>query len=560
MSDVRKTLIRLSVLYLFLAINIIPTAEIIPPVFPISDISSVYLLFLSACLIVYYYLGVAEHDQLKKMMLRIASMIFFLILLRCVKYSIWGPNSVPGRYTWYLYYVPMLLMPMFLFYASCYIYESDQSQIKRRWGWVSFFTVILILLIVTNDMHQQAFFFTNGYDKWDNNYSYGLIYYIAAVWQFLLYTAAVAALLIKSSISKILNRAWIILIPFVIGIFMMFLLAMGDMPKLNGKNIIQFPETLCFMIVGVLECCMQLGLIPINEHYRALMKITGIPVQITDFKGKVIYKSDLADNFTQKQFYSPDGTRVGEHVLMRKISIPGGYGFWEVDVTEHDKIVENLAEAKKRLAEETELIRLQNELREKQVKIEQRNAVYDDIAVSVQNQVSEISCIAQMGIKTTDATLKDHYRRKIALLTAYIKRYSNLMLILEKTDSIAIGDLILAVAEVLRYLNLYGIPGELIHIAEGKVPAKKALAVFEVFETLIEEHLGEINGVLVNITSQESDIIFKLTLENMLKSSDEKIHALMHAAGVEMISEYEDNTGYYGFVLGMEAVVDEAVV
>ena len=54
MKVVKTTLCRLSVYYLLLAIGIIPCANIIPDAFPARNLSTIYVLFLSACLIRYY--------------------------------------------------------------------------------------------------------------------------------------------------------------------------------------------------------------------------------------------------------------------------------------------------------------------------------------------------------------------------------------------------------------------------------------------------------------------------------------------------------------------------
>ena len=48
MNVVRKTLGRLAIYFLLLAINIIPCANIIPDTFPTRNVSTIYLLILSA--------------------------------------------------------------------------------------------------------------------------------------------------------------------------------------------------------------------------------------------------------------------------------------------------------------------------------------------------------------------------------------------------------------------------------------------------------------------------------------------------------------------------------
>ena len=174
---------------------------------------------------------------------------------------------------------------MLLFFVSLYVYAIDEGQERRKWSWVAVVTAFLVLFVLTNDLHQQVFRFQPGFANWDGDYSHGWGFIIVTAWQYLLYTAAVAVLIAKCSIAKVHYRAGMILVPFAAGITAMLLLTTGYMPQINGYNMIQFPEALCFMAAGVLECCIQLGLIPTNESYGELMRITSVPVQISDCNG-----------------------------------------------------------------------------------------------------------------------------------------------------------------------------------------------------------------------------------------------------------------------------------
>ena len=330
---------------------------------------------------------------------------------------------------------------------------------------------------------------------------------------------------------------------------MILLSVTGKMPELNGNDIIAFPEAFCFMAAAVLECCIQLGLIPTNESYQGLIRITSVPVQITDRDGHVIYKSETAQELTAEQISFPDNTRIGEHTILRRMDIPGGYGFWQNDVSELDNLNEELEETKELLAEEAELIRLQNELEEKQKTIEHRTHVYDEIARRVRRQSEDISHIARQAVKTSDPNQKDRYRKQITLLGAYIKRYANLMLLASESETVRVEELALSVSEVLRYLNLYGVPSELMNTAAGTVSSKKALAVFDAFGTLIEDNRSSLKGVYANLSETEEGIVFKLTLENMLTSDPAAIRERLTASGVQIKLEEEDTAGYFRFLL-----------
>ena len=228
------------------------------------------------------------------------------------------------------------------------------------------------------------------------------------------------------------------------------------------------------------------------------------------------------------------------------MKIPGGFGFWQDDVTELDRLNTELADARNRLSEEAELTRLKNELKENQAKIRQRTIVYDTIAERTKSQSVAISRIAKEARLSSDKAFREKSRKHILLLGAYIKRYANLMLLSEDSKVIEVGELSISVAEVLRYLNLFGIPAELLNTAEGSVPADVAFTVFETFKVLLEESFSSISGLFANFSGNEN-IVFKLTLENHQAYIPKFMEEKLSETGVRFTVEYEDNVTYIGF-------------
>lgn len=549
MGGVKRTLRALSVYYLFLAVAVIPNNDVIPCRFPLENISSLYLAAAAFCLFLNYCYRVVPNRRMKRLMLTLALMEVLLALLRGIKYSVFGSVSALARFSWYLFYVPLFCIPLLLFYIALYVNASDERRIGRKWGWTAAVTAVLILAVLTNDLHGLVIVFRPGFENWDREYSHGFLFYVIAVWQAGLYTAALAVLTAKCRVSEERKHFWLILVHTAVSVVLILLKFTDTMPKINGVTVTQFPDTLCCMVGGVLECCMQLGLIPTNRDYRGLMKRTSVPVLITDFGGKTVYRSDAAAELNERQFRAPDKTRVAEHTILRRMEIPGGYGFWLNDVTELDRINGELEAAGDVLAEETDFIRLQNELRERQLKIDRRTAVYDAIADRTQAQSAAISRIAHRALGPEDSSGTDRCRKQIALLAAYIKRYANLLLMSSESGTVSAGELGLSVAEVLRYLNLYGIPGELVNMAEGTLRADGALAVFEAFEALLEGGLSCLAGVCVNLSGEDGGFVCRLTLENMQTGMPPGFGEKLAAAGVAASFESEDGVGFFRFAL-----------
>ena len=547
MTEVKTSIKRMTIYYLLFAIGIIPSA-VIPDIFPLRNLSIIYLLAVSFCLVLYYSHRVSPTGNISIMMKALSWMGLLMILLRGIKYGAVSEVDVLARHTWYLYYVPMLLLPLFLFYISLFISSKEKKHTYIIWYIVLALTIVFIVLVLTNDLHQQAFIFNENFANWDTDYTHGWLFYVVTAWQYIFYIAAVIILLLKCRISSSKKNAWIILIPFSIGIVLNVLLLTGTMPTINGTNIFEFPETLIFTAAIVLECCICLGFIPTNTRYKDLFNSFTITAQITDKKGTPIFSSNSAVPLTQEQFVLESGSRIGEHTILHKMVIPGGYGFWQEDMSELDRLNNELAEAKEGLSQEVELTLLRNELKEKQAKIEQRTMMYDTIAKHTQKQSQTISSLAEQARKSKDLKVKEDNRRRITLLGAYIKRYANLMLMSEESDVVEVGELGLSFSEVLRYLNYCGIPGEFINNASGTISSNVALVVFETFETLLEDNYSTLKGVFINLSKKEK-VICKLSFENLTKGLSEEMITSLKDTGVRYEATSEDEVTYLSLTI-----------
>ena len=540
-KNVSAVLCRLGLLYLLLAVNILPCAGVIPDVFPARNLSTVWLLFLSVCLILYYAHRVSGKGNLPLMMKAISWMAFLLLLLRGVKYGVFAGVGVLARHTWYLYYVPMLLLPLFFFCVSLLVSRGEDAPIPKKWFPFAGVTALLLLLVLTNDLHGLVFRFRPGFENWNTDYTWGPLFYGVAAWQAVLYLSAILLLVVKCRIGSARKYAFLTLIPFAVGVALTALLTTGTMPRPNGAALVEFPETLISTVAGVLECCMGPGLIPTNKNYAKLFGVLSISAQIADREGKTVYRSESAAPLAPAQFLLPDGARIGEHTVLHRMDLPGGCGFWLDDLTALDRLNAELEEAKEALAEETALVRLQNELKEKQAKIRQRTEVYDEIASRTRPQSAAITALAKAAKESADPAFRERCRKRITLFAAFIKRYANLTLLSYEHDRLALGELALSFSEVLRYLNFSGVPGELVNAASGDVDAAASLAVFGAFGALLLRNVDAVSGIFIHLSNAP---LCKLTLEDPVEGLDAGTLAVLASAGLEALSVREDNVTY----------------
>lgn len=549
MNETKECLKRLFIMYFLVSLAIPMNARLVPKVFPISGISSLYLAGLCIGLIYSYHRRITFRGSLSRYVIATPWMMLLLILTRGLKYSVVGGVDGAARFFWYFYYVPMLILPLLETFAAVHMQKKDDWKMPRAWHILTLLTVIFIALILTNDYHQMAFSFQEGFQNWDSDYSRGWLWFAAIVFQLGLYLLSFLILLRKCRVQWIRKHMWILLLPFLSGMVLVGMVTFDCMFKIAGMNILEFPECYCILVASTMESCIVLGLIPTNEKHVKLFRSTSVPVQITDNNGVQIYRSESAADLTPEQFDLPDGSRMDPHTVLHKIRIPGGFGFWQDDVTQLDKLNSALEESKEGLSEEVQLIHLQNDLKEKSAKIRQRTAVYNAIDRQIYSQSDLISQLADAGLCAETVQEKERLRRRIVLVSSYIKRYANLMLLAEDQKVLPAGELGLSLFEILRYLRYYGIPCDLLYPAEGSAAADSMLAALQVFEALLEADLQELRGLFINLSDTEEGIAMRLTLEGVESILSEASQTVLREASVSWELTHEDDNTYICFVL-----------
>ncbi len=539
-------------LYFFLLILcFFAQVNIIPDVFPWTMLSGIYFLALGVLLVIYFAERIADRGQLKRWMMFCAWLIVAFMLLRMVKYEVFPVNSVFVRFTWYLYYLPMLFIPLCTFYATLYIDGEEKREfvkVKPVFGTITF---LLCLCVLTNDLHQVVFGFQEGFLNWENEYSHGLGFYAIIAWTYFLYIFSIIVMFKKCELPKVKKKWWITIIPFAIGVTMQLLIAFGKMPKMNGLMVINFPEAVCFMIALFWECCIRIGLIPTNKGYGEILRVSSLALQITDESGKAIYKSVSAREIEGIYAKKPEPILVDENTELYCEQIPGGYAYWQNDISELNETNKKLEEVHSLLSEEAELIRLENELKEKQVSIEQRTKLYELINARTIQQSKKIASLAEEALKTEDVKLRNYNAGIICFLGAYIKRHANLMLVKENEPMMSIAELGMAIGESLRYLGNTGIPCDYVGNADVNIPTDNVILLYEIFERLAEETLPNLKAVYVKVENS-AGIILKLTLEGVSAVLDEGTKDKLFQAGIPVTIKYEDENSYIRFRLTKE--------
>lgn len=129
--------------------------------------------------------GVSLHrrilqPQVRRYLIAIAGLMVLWLTLRTAKYSIFDIDA--ERYLWYFYYLPMLLIPTLSVLVAMSLGKPENYRLPRWLNLLYIPVLVLLVLVLTNDVHQLVFQFPTGLMS-SREYQYGVGYYVVAGWR-----------------------------------------------------------------------------------------------------------------------------------------------------------------------------------------------------------------------------------------------------------------------------------------------------------------------------------------------------------------------------------------
>ena len=414
----------------------------------------------------------------RRCLIMIAVMMVFWMLVRMCKFEI--PYEMPTalRYAWYLYYIPMLLLPTVSLYLAFYIRQPENYKLPERRCLLFFPALFLIGIVLTNDLHQLVFTFPEGrlgeaasYEV--GVYGYGAMYYAIVAWD--LGCLLVALLIILLRCRKIKNRK-MLWMPFgAYGLSVVYGIAYYlNLPfwKIFSSDM---TAALCLLFALIIESCIQCGLIPSNTGYAQLFAASTISAQITDQSGKCIYQSQ------DSECIAPE-------------------------------IVRELEDRKEEL-KDANLIEEENLRTKREVeKLSVKNQLYDKIQKQTARQSKLLTEFIEAYSMEEDENKREKILGKIVVIGAYIKRRSNLIFIAEQTVKFPIRELELCFRETIKNLEWNHVEAGFSTALE-EIRSEDAMQIYDFFEAVIEESLEDLSAFNVNLKRREARIIMSMSVE-----------------------------------------------
>ena len=435
--------------------------------------------------------------QVRRFLLAISVLMVLWILLRSIKFSI--ENTDAERWLWYFYYFPMLFIPMLSVFVSRSLGKGEDFRLPR---WIKILylpTLLLLLLVLTNDLHQQVFSFPTGVLS-DREYRYEGGYFFVLSWATLCAGFALLSMVKNCRIPRSRRIRWLPLVPLALSLAY----ACAYVKKVYWVWVLAGDKTVsqCLIFASILECCIQCGLIQSNLGYDELFEATSLPVQITDSAFCSQYVSvAMQGTLPQSELrqMQQDTVHLGDDTLLKRHKLRRGWVFWKEDISALNQIRKALELTRDELRDTGDVLAVENAQRARWLKLTEENRLYDMMEAQTARQIAMLRDLLANLQKTEDPDRARHLLGQVIIIGTYIKRRSNLIFVGMQRGAISVQELRLCLNESSENISVYGADCKTIIKGEGQLTVEQATQVYDLFEAVVETELESLRALLISI-------------------------------------------------------------
>lgn len=445
-------------------------------------------------------------------LIAVSGLMVFWFVIRSMRYFFITDIGI-ARQLWYLYYLPMLFIPLFSLFVAISLGKPASTRLSKTALVLLYIpTVLCLLLVLTNDLHQLVFSFPEGEVWTDLNNGYTFGYYIVLGWEILCSLAAFVIMIIKCRLSYRKKYLPFLLLACSIVYALIYVSGVEWMQLIGGD----ITAAQCLMFTGILECCIQCGLIQTNTGYRAMFEAGSIGAQIVDTDWHIRYASSNAPKLPSDMMRSAESeaAKPDNNTLLRSSKIPGGHVLWQEDITDITAVLEKLEENRKTISESNDVEQENYKTKVKINTVREKNRLYDRLQAQTSHQIELLDQLLTQYEAQTDPEIRRSLLAKAAVIGAYIKRRGNLMFICEKSDVTDTAELTACLDESFANLELMGVECAIDIPDKNSIYTRDAIRVYDFFEAVTEEAMDDLQFVWLKARGLEDAVIFYLQAES----------------------------------------------
>ncbi len=475
--------------------------------------------------------------QTQRYLLAIAALMVFWIVIRSVKWL--SVDDVDfGRYLWYAFYIPMLLIPIFSFLVALSLGKPEYYRLPKTFGFVMIPAITLLVLVLTNDFHQLIFIFphiTETGGVWsDGDYSYNIGYFLIVGWSLLITLTTLALMHLKLRVPRTRKIIWQPFVPLTILIVYSTLYALNWAPlQLFARDM---TIIFCLLIAAIWESCIRKGLIQSNSRYDELFQAAAIGAQIIDNGDRVFLSSDGAVPADKAALLKAqaEAVLISDGIRLSSIAVKGGRVVWHEDVSQLARLLEELQDTNEHLQGKNITLQEEYATRRQLHRLTEQNRIYNKMQNQTQEQIRLLDGLVDRLEARVDAQEEEKLLAKIAMVSAYIKRRNNLIFLSEDNNAIPAVELKYCFNESVQSLTLFGVSCDYLFAVDGTLLFSEMMRIYDVFEAIIEKAFDTLTSLYLYAGRDDCEI--KMT---MRLSSGADLSCL----GIENLASEAENDG-----------------
>ncbi len=445
------------------------------------------------------------------MMLLCANIIFWVIL-RGIKWPSFHFHVYFERIAWYMFYIPMILIPLCFFFIALSINADENYTPHKSWKLLFVPAILLILMVLTNDFHLLVLKVNLNLPEraQQDTYTYGIGYFTIVVFTFTLLIAS-TIILIKNFRKITLNNR-IPKLPIIVLFAVVFYLIIYAI-NVNVGRIIDLTMFICLASISFWETCIQERLIHSNAFHEQFFTASDINAQILSNSGKAIYTSTNTPTLTQTQFEELKANKSAQFdpcTLTNLAPICSGYVSWQSDVSEVYNLINNLEKINENLLEEVTLLAQENKLKEEKYRLTKQQSIHE---ILIKNILPHSKKIENYVKQSETLTVQERKNKlyEISIVSVYIKRKINFILLAQTTDILPSSELSRAFEESFQVLRLFGVECAIFNASNFDINFQNAIVTYDLFEILIEIIKFDVNAIYTTFSMKNN--IFKFTMQ-----------------------------------------------
>lgn len=459
----------------------------------------------------------ADLSGMRRIVTAIGCLEIGWICVRVAKYLIVDVTAL-GRYLWYSFYIFQVAIALLFLLLSLQLGETRIAKGRRGRALIASVALLggaLVCLIFTNDLHQWAFSFPEGWARWSKAYQYGLAYYAMLAYAYLLTALSVGILLRRCRYAP--RRKGAVLASLVLVGLLAY--SIGYILRLPLMWESDMTLVTCWFILLFMESAFQSGLIPLNSGHRRLFERADLGIQLIDARGIPILRTPDAiaveGETIDKLLRSGEGTHFdnGREFNLYAAPITGGHVLWQEDVGELVTLNRILDQTNAELDRQQRALREEERIRGELASLNARNQLYAEIEETISDRLNHMRerLIGMVGANEADSRLAIV---RINMLASAIKRSCGMLLREKRDECIPADDLAMALSEMAEFIGYAGTQCVTLFDLMGGIPCTAARMIYECFIHLCEGAIdGEHDQVIARLYREKGRVCLLMMAE-----------------------------------------------